>query len=108
MGATKSTDPTLPAAARRALLLIALAVAGGFAPAADAQIPGYSTHNQSVGVWRRMDACKRQAWKEHPDYTRDDNLKRDQAVKRCLEANNLPPIAPLAPQPPDASSGSSR
>jgi hypothetical protein len=42
-----------------------------------------------------MDNCKRQAWKQHPDYTREGNAKRDEAVRNCRGANNAP--AGLAP-----------
>ncbi len=48
------------------------------------------------GVWRAMDNCKRQAWKQHADYTSEGDAKRDQALKQCLEAQNLPPLAAVA------------
>jgi len=51
-----------------------------------------------------MDNCKRQAWKQHPDYTREDNAKRDEAVKLCLQANSAPPLSPLAPRESTGSS----
>lgn len=60
---------------------------------------------ESERVWKSMDNCKRQAWKEHPDYTPEGSTQRDQAVRRCLDASNLPPVAP---QSPPARSGSSR
>lgn len=90
--------------------LIALAVAGGVASGAAAQMPGYNGNNQSQRVWSRMDACKRQAWKAHPDYTREDSTKRAEALRRCLEASSLPPVAPIAPVPasPPERSGTSR
>jgi hypothetical protein len=71
-------------------------------------MPGYNGYNQSQRVWNRMDACKRQAWKQHPDYTREDSLKRDDAVRRCLALNNAPPVAPLTPPPSQERSGTSR
>jgi hypothetical protein len=89
-------------------LLVALALAGGSISAASAQLPGYNGQDQSQRVWNRMDACKRQAWKQHPDYTRADSLKRDEAVRRCLALNNAPPVAPLAPPAPQERSGSTR
>jgi hypothetical protein len=55
-----------------------------------------------------MDSCKRQAWKEHPDYTRAESLKRDEAVRRCLALNSAPPVAPLTPPAQQERSGSSR
>lgn len=113
MDAFELTDLGVSAAAGRrrlargALLLVAL-TADAFVSDAGAQMPGSNSYNRSLAVWNRMDVCKRQAWKQHPDYTPDGNAKRDRAVKQCLEANNLPPTAPLTPQPPAASSGSSR
>jgi len=89
-------------------MLVALALLGGAVPAARAQLPGYNGHNQSEHVWSRMDNCKRQAWKQHPDYTRESNAKRDEVVKHCLEANNAPPLSPLTPGTPQERSGSSR
>jgi hypothetical protein len=88
--------------------LVALALAAGGISAARAQMPGYNGYNQSQRVWNRMDACKRQAWRQHPDYTREDSLKRDEAVRRCLAANDAPPVAPLTPSPPQERSGASR
>jgi hypothetical protein len=89
-------------------VLVALTLAAGGISAASAQMPGYNGYNQSQRVWNRMDACKRQAWKQHPDYTHADSLKRDEAVRRCLASNNAPPVAPLTPPPPQQPSGSSR
>jgi hypothetical protein len=89
-------------------VLVALALASGSISTASAQMPGYNGYNQSQRVWNRMDACKRQAWKQHPDYTREDSLKRDDAVRRCLALNNAPPVAPLTPPPSQERSGTSR
>ena|SRR5713226_4854969 len=52
---------------------------------------------QSNDMWKRMDNCKRQAWKQYPDYSNEGSAKRDQAVKHCLQATNLPPVAPQSP-----------
>lgn len=71
-------------------------------------MPGYNGYNQSERVWKRMDNCKRQAWKQHPDYTREGNLKRDEALKHCLKASNAPPMSPLTQRAPQERSGSSR
>jgi hypothetical protein len=90
------------------MVLVALALAVGDISAASAQMPGYNGYNQSERVWNRMDACKRQAWKQHPDYTREDTLKRDEAVRRCLALNNAPPVAPQTTPTPQERSGSSR
>ena len=89
-------------------MLVALALIGGSAAGASAQMPGYNGYNRSQRVWNRMDACKRQAWKEHPDYTREGSLQRDEALRRCLALNNAPPAAPSTPPTPQERSGSSR
>jgi hypothetical protein len=78
-------------------VVVALALLGGAMPPARAQLPGYSGHKQSERIWSQMDNCKRQAWKQHPDYTREGNAKRDEVVKHCLEASNTPPVSPLTP-----------
>ena len=78
-----------------ALLLAALALA---APgAAQAQLGGGSTVKGSDAVWKQMDDCKRQAFRKFPDYTAESNAKRDNAVKQCLAASNLPLLPPLSP-----------
>jgi hypothetical protein len=88
--------------------LIALALICGGVSAARAQMPGYNGNDQSERVWKRMDNCKRQAWKQHPDYTREGSLKRDEVVRHCLEANNEPPVSPLTQPAQPERSGSSR
>jgi hypothetical protein len=88
--------------------LAALALAGGMATAASAQMSGYNGFNQSQRVWKQMDFCKRQAWKEHPDYTREASAERDKQVKHCLEARNAPTVSPLTPHNPQEGSGTSR
>ena len=93
---------------RWAYVVVALALTAGSISAAGAQMPGYNGYNQSQRVWGRRDACKRQAWKQHPDYTREDTVKRDEAVRRCLAANNAPPAEPRTPPVPQERSGSSR
>lgn len=88
-------------------LFLALASTGG-STAAKAQMPGYNGYNQSQRIWRQMDLCKRQAWKEHPDYTREGSAQRDQAVKHCLNAGHAPPMSPFAPRDQQEQSGVSR
>jgi hypothetical protein len=66
-----------------------------------AQLP--SKLKQSEEVWKGMDNCKRQAWKQYPDYTPEGHAKREHAEKLCLNTGNLPPVAP-----PGVRSGSSR
>ncbi len=66
--------------------------------ASDVQAQQPSKLRQSETVWKGMDNCKRQAWKQHPDYTPDSNAKREEAMKLCLQANSAPPISPLTPR----------
>lgn len=42
--------------------------------------------------------AKHLAWKQHPDYGREANSKRDDVIKRCLLAGNAPPISPPTPR----------
>ena len=49
--------------------------------------------------WKSMDSCARQAQTAYPDFSAESNVKRDARLKECLNANGLPPRAPLA-QPP--------
>ena len=50
---------------------------------------------ESEKVWKTMDECKRQAWKEHPDYTPKAKDERDHAMKLCLQAHgSAPPVSP--------------
>ena len=89
-------------------VLVALVLAAGSISTVSAQMPGYNGYNRSQRVWKQMDACRRQAWKQHPDYTREDSLKRDEAVRRCLAMSNAPPEAPETPPAPQERSGTSR
>ncbi len=90
---------TLAAAA--ALGIIATSGAGAQQPLTHMPSP----QQQSENAWKRMDNCRREAWRQYPDFTPDSNAKRDQATRRCLNEGNLPP---LAPQSPTVGSGSSR
>jgi hypothetical protein len=99
---------SLPGRCKAYRVLVALALVGGIVPGAHAQMPGYNGHSQSERIWSRMDTCKRQAWKQHPDYTREGSAKRDEAVKHCLQANSVPPVSPVAPRTLPERSGSSR
>lgn len=89
-------------ASHAARLVVLAALCGIAASGVHAQQP--SKLKQSETVWKGMDNCKRQAWKQHPDYTREDNAKRDEAVKLCLQANSAPPLSPLAPRESTGSS----
>ena len=46
--------------------------------------------------WKTMDNCARQAQTAYPDFNTESNAKRDAKLKECLNANGLPPRAPLA------------
>jgi hypothetical protein len=84
--------------------LVILAALCGVATT-DVQAQQPNKLQQSETVWKAMDNCKRQAWRQHPDYTREGNAKREEAMKLCLRASSAPPIAPPTPR---ESSGSSQ
>jgi hypothetical protein len=87
----------------RAACLIGLsAICGVAAPAVHAQL--YNKQKQSETAWKTMDDCKRQAWRQNPDYTPEGNAKRDEAMRLCLQANHAPPISPLKPRESTGSS----
>lgn len=88
----------------RALSIVVIGATCAAVPA-EAQIPGYNPWKQSESVWKLRDICRRNAFKQFPDYTPEGNAKRDRAEQRCLESNNLPTSPPQAPR---ESSGSSR
>ena len=52
---------------------------------------------QTTKNWKTMDQCAKQAQTAFPDFTAEANAKRDTKLKECLEGQNLPPRAPLAP-----------
>ena len=61
---------------------------------------GASQQGQSaLRSWKTADNCARQAQTAYPDFSAESNAKRDAKLKECLNANGLPPRAPLA-QPP--------
>lgn len=47
--------------------------------------------------WLVLDQCAKKAQAAFPDFTPDENAKRDAQVRACLEGQNLPPRAPVAP-----------
>jgi hypothetical protein len=86
-----------------AALIVALPALSVVAPSAvHAQL--YNKQKQSDTAWKAMDNCKRQAWKQNPDYTREGNAKRDEAMKHCLGASNAPSISPVKPRESTGSS----
>ena len=52
---------------------------------------------QATKNWKTMDQCAKEAQTAFPDFTAEANAKRDTKLKACLEGQNLPPRAPLAP-----------
>jgi len=40
--------------------------------------------------WVASDKCAQSAQKQFPDYTAESLAKRDQALKKCLDSQNLP------------------
>jgi hypothetical protein len=77
-----------------------------------AQTPGmtgWNPYKNNEAIWNRMDKCRQQAQKQFPDYTPESSAKRDRATQLCLASQNLPPVRPLGPLPPQTeNSGSSR
>jgi hypothetical protein len=65
-----------------------------------------TSRKQSQSVWSEMNACRQQARKEFPDYTAEASAQRDRATERCLQSQNLPPVAPAANPPQNESSKS--
>jgi hypothetical protein len=53
---------------------------------------------QVIGRWTASDRCTRAAQKAFPDYTADAMAKRDDALKRCLANQSLPPRAAELPE----------
>jgi hypothetical protein len=49
--------------------------------------------------WKTADSCARQAQTAYPDFSAESNAKRDARLKECLNANGLPPRAPLGQAP---------
>jgi hypothetical protein len=76
------------------VLLIMLSALCG-AASSEAQAQQSNPLKQSESAWKAMDNCKRQAWKQHPDYTQEGSAKRDEAMRLCLQVNHAPPISRL-------------
>jgi hypothetical protein len=90
---------------RRIVPLVVIAASCIAASESRAPLWGYSPWKQSESVWRLMDLCRRNALKQFPNYTPEDNAKRERAERQCQQANNLPYVSPQSPQ---ASGGSSQ
>src|SRR5258708_37300849 len=76
-------------ASRAALLVVLSGLCGVAASAVHAQQP--NALHQSEAAWKTMDKCKRQAWRQYPDYTREASAKREVAMTQCLRPSNAPP-----------------
>jgi len=79
----------------RAAILVTLLLSILAAPRIHAQQMSTrrSAGEQSERVWKKMDDCKREAWKQNHDYTAEGVAARDRVLRYCLEAGNLPPIS---------------
>ena len=63
-----------------------------------------ASRKQAQSVWSEMNACREQARKKFPDYTAEASAQRDRVTRLCLQSQNLPPVAPEAPNPPQTES----
>ena len=70
-------------------LLIALGLSAGRAGAT-------SQGMGAIARWKTMDNCAKQVEAAFPDFSAEVNAKRDAKLKDRLNANGLPPRAPLA------------
>ncbi|HEV2303805.1 MAG TPA: hypothetical protein VGR91_19740 [Stellaceae bacterium] len=76
------------------LFVIALMLFAG--PAEAATLQG----NAVIAQWKLMDVCARQAQTAYPDFTAEENAKREAELQRCLQRGNLPPRQLLSAPPP--------
>jgi hypothetical protein len=71
----------------RRIAIVACAAAVLFPAAADA----LTAQGQIVmRKWVASDKCAQAAQRQFPDYTAESLAKRDQALKKCLDSQNLP------------------
>jgi hypothetical protein len=63
---------------------------------------------QSFAVWKGEDNCAREAFRQFPDHTPESNAKRDEAMRRCLDRQQLPPRTDLSRPPHGTSEPSTR
>jgi len=64
-------------------------VFAAFLAASSAQASQQGT--QMMKNWKAADLCAKKAQQAFPNYTAENNAKRDAALKQCLEQQNLPP-----------------
>jgi hypothetical protein len=85
---------------RQQFILLAIAVVCSavlVANESSAQMQGQeNAFKRSERIWKLRDLCARNAQKAFPDYTAEDNAKRERSYRQCLEASNLP-YEPSAP-----------
>jgi hypothetical protein len=72
------------------LILVAAAPSGAIAT---------TQQQQSFAVWKGEDNCAHKAFRQFPDYTPESNAKRNEAMRRCLERQQLPPRTDLSRPP---------
>ena len=76
--------------------IICLAIAAALALGAAAAQAATAQATTAMHNWKTMDTCERQAHAAFPDFSAESNAKRDAALKNCLNANRLPPRAPVS------------
>ena len=80
-----------PSATGQRQLMIRIAVLAGALMVAAASAQASQQGTQTLRNWKAADLCTKKAQQAFPDYTPESNAKRDAALKRCLETQNLPP-----------------
>jgi hypothetical protein len=55
-----------------------------------------SKHPQQQQRWTAGDKCNRQAIEKFPDYTVEENAKREAYLRRCNNSNDAPGRSPLS------------
>jgi hypothetical protein len=79
----------MPALARALVLTLVAASVPSFANAVTSKYP------EQEGKWTASDKCTKRAVEKYPDYTAEDNAKRDAFLRRCLNASGAPGRAPV-------------
>jgi hypothetical protein len=76
--------------------IILVACAAALALTATAARAASAQATQVMHSWKTMDNCAHQAQVAFPDFSAESNAKRDAALQNCLNANRLPPRAPVS------------
>ena len=79
----------------RSVLAAALLLAGAVALAPQAARADVQ-QQQNFAVWKQVQECARQAFKQYPDYTPEGKAKREAAREECLRQRHLP-VTPASP-----------